>query len=908
MRPQSGKPIIPIIIGALIGLWMILTPLINIFIDYHWFKELNLLAIFKTSLITKIAIGIIAGIVAFIAIYTNIIVANQISKRSESFKGFSDNTFVQFYNAFPFARFLLLAAALVVSFLLGSGATILWEQYLKFSHAALFGVTDPLFGKDISFYVFRLPFLSSLYSLFVVVLLISIAGAVVSYFLQRNIGFDGRSVQVSSGPKNHVLLLVGLLFLSLYFYFQLKMYGMVSTPGGIANGAGYSQVKIEIPFLNILKYVSIVAALMTWATVVLKNNYKPLLGAVILLIAGVIVSKGATSAVQKFVVGPNELTKEAPYIQYTIANTRLAFGLDKIESKAFVPTTDLNAEALVRNEPTLDNIRLWDHAPLLTTFSQLQEIRTYYEFLDVDNDRYFIDGKYRQVMLSPRELVPASLPSRSWINEHLTYTHGYGVCMGPVNSITPEGLPDFFIKNIPPVSTIEQTVSRPEIYYGESDAGYAIVKTGAKEFDYPSGTENIYSNYSGTGGIEINSFIKKALFALHFKELKILLRGDIGKESRILFNREILTRISKAAPFLKYDSDPYIVVSKEGRLLWMLDGYTVTSAYPYAAQINGIGNYMRNSVKAVIDAYNGSITFYLWDDSDPIIKVYDKMFPGVFKPMSQMPEDVRNHVRYPQTMFTVQAKVYSTYHMTDPQVFYNKEDVWRIPASISNANESMSPYYTVMKLAGVGDKEEFILMVPFCPSKKENMIAWLAARCDGSNYGKLLVFDFPKQKLVYGPTQIESRINQDAEISKQLTLWNQGGSRVIRGSLLVIPVEQSLLYVQPLYIASQSGGVPELKRVIVAYENTIAMEETLKKSLARIFGTDFTQSAKQGGAVAMAVSSVSTGQGDVPRLIQEADRQFRVGQEELRKGNWSGYGEAMKRVGKTLEELSKTAK
>ncbi|MGB7567840.1 MAG: UPF0182 family protein, partial [Chitinivibrionales bacterium] len=592
-----------------------------------------------------------------------------------------------------------------------------------------------------------------------------------------------------------------------------------------------------------------------------------------------------------------------PYIKWSIANTRAAYNLDRIEARHFTPSDNLTKDLLKRNDLTVKNIRLWDQAPLLTTFSQLQEIRTYYEFLDVDNDRYPINGETRQVMFSPRELVPANLPGHGWINEHLSYTHGFGLCMGPVNSITPEGLPDLFIKNIPPESNIGITVTRPEIYYGESPAGYVIVKTASKEFDYPSGNDNVYTSYQGSGGVPIGGFLKKLLFVARFKELKILLSTDISSRSKILYNRQIMARVNTAIPFLNYDSDPYMVITQAGKLMWIIDGYTTTDAYPYSAQVSELGNYIRNSVKVVVDAYNGGISLYIADPADPIISTYARVFPGVFKPLSEMPADLRSHIRYPQTMFTIQAKVYALYHMTDPQVFYNKEDMWKIPESFSEgATGSMVPYYTIMKLAEVGKAEEFILMVPFTPAKKENMIAWLAARCDEPNYGKLLVFDFPKQNLVYGPQQIESRINQDPDISKALTLWNQGGSRVIWGSLLVIPIEQSLIYVQPLYIAAQSGGVPELKRVIVAYGNSIVMEENLEKSLNSIFGRSF-EPLKEAN-----VQDNAAAQTDIKGLIAEAGRQFDNAQQELRRGNWAGYGSAMQKVEQIIKDLGAKAK
>jgi uncharacterized protein len=905
--PANKKyPVIAIILAIFI-LFIFSGKIVSLFTDYLWFKEIRLLPVFFTVLISKIGCGAIAGLAAWIIISLNIIIAVRLSKRSEQYGGFIDPQTLLLLNRLPSLNILLLIGAAAVALIIGLWASSYWEIFLKSTHAAPFTVKDQLFGRDIGFYVFHLPFFRFVYRAVSFSLILSFVGSILYYFFRQNLLFDGRRLLAASRVRTHLLVLLGLLVFILFFSIQLKIFQMVVAQGTLINGAGFAQIKANLPILSVLRWVSVVAAILVWVTI-FRKTFRFLAIAALLLIAGGVIGFGATQILQKFIVAPDELNKEAPYIRWSIENTRSAYGLDRIETKHFSPKDDLNAASLDSNEQTIDNIRLWEHAPLLATFSQLQEIRTYYEFLDVDNDRYTINGTYRQVMLSPRELVPSSLPSRIWINERLTYTHGYGLCLGPVNEVTTEGLPNFFIKNIPPSSTIPLTVTRPQIYYGETDAGYAIVKTGAKEFDYPSGNENVYTVYEGTGGIAIGGILKKALFALRFQELKILLRSDIGKESRIMYHRQVLERFQKAAPFLRADSDPYMVVKDNGRLAWIIDGYTVTDAYPYSYSITSFGNYIRNSVKAVIDAYDGTVSFYIADPNDPIIRTYARIFPTMFKPLADMPQDLHNHIRYPQSLFTVQARVYAVYHMTDPQVFYNKEDVWRIPDSYTEGKSGpMSPYYTIMKLAEVGVKEEFILMVPFCPSKKENMIAWLAARCDEPNYGTLLVFDFPKQKLVYGPSQIESRINQDPDISKQLTLWNQGGSRVIRGSLLVIPVEQSILYVQPLYLTSQSGGVPELKRVIVAYENKIAMEPTLKESLGKIFGETAAGSKKPIEAQPLVENETGRPR-DLKSLIAEADNQFSSAQEELKRGNWAGYGEAMKRVEQLLGELKKVSK
>lgn len=876
--------------------------------DFLWFKELNLSSIFMTTIGSKIGCGLIAGLAALAVIYANIFIATRLARNSERFTGILETQLLQLLSRIPLVGAVLFLASIVVASMIGSGASNAWELYLKFANAVPFGINDPLFGKDISFFVFQLPFYRVVYQSTLTMLFFSFVGAAFVYFINLQCVFDGRRLFIARQARTHLLLLLGMVVASLFFLFKFQLYAQVIAQGSLVNGAGFSQIKVGIPVLGAMSYVSIIAAALVWATI-FRRTFKLLAAAAALPIVCLVLGFLASQMIQKFVVGPDELNKEAPYIGWSIQNTRVAYGLDKIDSRHFVPEGNLSAESLRDNALTVNNIRLWDQAPLLTTYAQLQEIRTYYEFLDVDNDRYMVNGQYRQVMLSPRELVPSALPSRIWINEHLTYTHGYGLCLGPVTSVTAEGLPDFYIKNIPPASTIPVDVKRPQIYYGETDAGYAIVNTGAKEFDYPSGNDNVYTVYNGKGGVRIGGILKKALFALRFQELKILLRSDISPESRVLYNRQIIERIRKAIPFLKYDDDPYMVITSDGRLIWMIDGYTATSNYPYSAAASGMGNYIRNSVKATIDAYDGTLDLYVSDPDDPIIKTYARAFHNVFKPISAMPQDLRNHIRYPQTIFSIQAKVYSIYHMNDPQVYYNKEDVWRIPDSYTEGQSGpMSPYYTIMKLAEVGLKEEFILMVPYCPSKKENMIAWLAARCDEPNYGKLLVFDFPKQKLVYGPSQIESRINQDPEISKQLTLWNQGGSRVIRGSLLVIPVDQSLLYVQPLYLTSQGGGVPELKRVIIAFENSIAMESTLEKSLMQIFGGAKNQVVSNDGSSSSNQTEASPSLGGIKSLAAEAERQFNLGQEELKRGNWAGYGESMKKVEKLLGELKEKAK
>jgi uncharacterized membrane protein (UPF0182 family) len=495
-------------------------------------------------------------------------------------------------------------------------------------------------------------------------------------------------------------------------------------------------------------------------------------------------------------------------------------------------------------------------------------------------------------MLSPRELSYDDLPSKSWINETIVFTHGFGITVGPVSRISREGLPEFIIKDIPPVSSADINIKNPDIYFGELSSDYVIVKTKVPEFNYPTSEGNIYTSYQGNGGVKLSSFFRKAAFAMKFNTAKLILSSDINPESRILYNRNILDRVRRIAPFFLYDSDPYIVISEDGRLFWIVDAYSVSNMVPYSKPLNNKINYIRNSVKVVVDAYNGTVKFYISDSDDVVIKVYNAIFPELFTPLSEMQDDLRKHIRYPKGFLQVQATMYSTYHMTDPKVFYNKEDLWEIPAY---GDKLIEPYYTIMKLPEE-KKEEYILLLPYTPSKRDNLAAWLAGRCDEPNYGKLIVYTFPRDRLVFGPRQIDARIDQDSYISQQLTLWGQRGSQVIRGSLLVIPIGSSLLYVQPLYLAAEDkGGLPELRRVILAYENNVVMEENLELGLQQLFGGRITLPTKE-----KEIKGVS-----IDELAREAVQTFERLTELQRQGDWAGYGEQLKKLGQILKKMSK---
>ncbi len=874
---------------------------VPLYSDWLWFQEVKLPSVFLRILTTQLLLAVTSGLAFAVLVYINLYLASRFTATDvllevEDRFGLPSRLVIE-----PYFRRLLIPGAIGLGVISAFQASSEWERYIRFSNALPFGIQDPIFRNDVGFYVFRLPFLSFLYNWLITSFGITFLLTALTYLLYRGIQVTARGPIIARLARAHLLVLGAFLLLIKAFGFRLDSYQLLYSARGIVFGAGYSDINANLPALKFLMILAIFAALLCLAQIT-QRGWRLVLGGLGLLVVSSVIGLGLYPGfIQRFRVTPNEIAAESPYITHNIGFTRQAYGLDRIDELEFPAEEKLTREDLRRNDLTIKNIRLWDHRPLLTTYAQLQEIRTYYKFVDVDNDRYQIDGEYRQGMLSARELSYQHLPSRIWINEHLTYTHGYGVVLGPVNRITPEGLPEFLIKDIPPVSTGPIKVTRPEMYFGEVANDYVFVKTRSLELDYPSGEKNVYTTYSGEGGVPLSSLGRKLLFAARFGTIKILLSRDLSAESRIMYHRQISERVKKAAPFLTFDRDPYLVISQDGRLFWIIDAYTVSDKYPYSEPIRGVGNYIRNSVKAVVDAYNGSLAFYLADQTDPVIKAYAQAFPELFKPLDAMPPDLKVHLRYPQGMFTIQAKLYNTYHMRDPQVFYNKEDLWSIPRKAVEGREAeMEPYYTIMRLPDE-QKEEFVLLLPFTPNKKDNMIAWLAARSDPPHYGKLIAYNFPKAKLVYGPRQIDARIDQDSFISQQLSLWSQRGSTVIRGSLLAIPIERSLLYVQPLYLAAERGSLPELKRIIVAHGNQIAMEENLDTALARVFGGP--TRAAVGARVAAGVAALTEADSSLKVLATRAYDHYIRAQELLRQGNFAGYGEEVKRLESVLKEL-----
>jgi uncharacterized protein len=893
-----------------LGLWLllgfiVLTGLgqaVPLYTDWLWYGEVGFTQVFTTVLSLRGWLFLGAGGVVFLFMYGNLWVAARTAAPDVLWElddqlGLPGRAVLE-----PLIRRLLLPVIAVIAVLSGLRAGASWEMVLGYVNGTPFGVADPLFGRDLSFYVFDLPLWRFIYGGAMTLVIGTLLLSVATYVLLRSLVLTAQGPRLAAGARTHLLGLGAVLLLLRGVGFWLDRYELLYSPRGVVFGASYTDVHATLPALGALTALAFLCA----AACVFQIT-RPGWGFLVagLVVLGVVWAGGLgvwPSLLQRFQVTPNELVAERPYIEYNIRMTRQAYGLEKVKEQDFPAEDRLTSAALERNSLTIKNIRLWDHRPLLTSFAQLQEIRTYYKFADVDVDRYTVNGEYRQIMLSAREMSYQHLPSRVWINEHLTFTHGFGLVAGPVNRITPEGLPDLFIKDIPPsVTGGLPKITRPEIYYGELSNEYVIVRTKSQELDYPAGDQNVYSRYTGRGGVPIGGFLRKLAFAIRFGEIKILLSDDISGESRVMMYRRVAERVRQAAPFLRFDHDPYLVIAADGRLVWIVDAYTTTDRYPYAQPDRGL-NYIRNSVKATVDAFDGKVVFYIADPSDPLIRTWARAFPGLFTPMDRMPEDLRPHVRYPEDLFSLQARMYGTYHMQDPQVFYNKEDLWNIPRMTQDGRDhEMEPYFTIMRLPGE-KREEFTLLTGFNPARRDNMIAIIAARADAPNYGSLIVYTFPKQKLVYGPRQIDARINQDPVISAAFSLWNQQGSRVLRGSLLAIPIEESLIYVQPIYLSAEQGALPELRRVIVAFGNQIAMEPTLEQSLQRIFGgrvrgDEAAPARAADGKPAPALTGAIMG------LAQKAWDAWQRGQDAIKRGDWAAYGQAQKQLEETLRQL-----
>jgi uncharacterized membrane protein (UPF0182 family) len=833
---------------ALIAIVVVLSTVLGLVQKWLWMRQLDYVGIFWTLLSVKWGIFVVALFVSILYLWINLRFAARNIDVSEGSSFFSKairhpadaSRTINIDLSPKVLVFAIDAAIVVLSLLFALSLSGQWDTYLRFRYGGPFGVADPLFGVDLGFYVFRLPFYEMLQGSITVLTIGALA--ILSFcamFGMRQSKSTGK-ITLRDGIAQHFIVLLFILVANFGWGFILDHYQLVYSTLGVVHGAGYAAAHVTRVALWVMTGASALACILL-AFGYFRPRAKKVVGGFVIYAALYVVGVLALPyLVQAFVVKPNELSLETPYLNHYIDYTRRAYKLVGIQETAYPALSDLTPEVIARNQDTIQNIRLWDSRPLLQTYQQTQAIRLYYEFYNVDVDRYHLPDGYHQVMLASRELA-SQLPAQAqtWVNENLEFTHGEGLVMNFVSTATGGGLPQYLLENIPAESQYGLNITQPEIYFGEVAPGYKIVATGIKEFDYPQGNENVYSSYQGKGGIPLDSIWKRILFAWTQKDINILLTGYLKPQSRIQIWRSVQERVFQVAPFLLLDQDPYAVLS-EGKLYWIQDAYTVSDHYPYSnVQTSGSAqnmNYIRNSVKVVVDMYDGTVSFYVMDPKDPVLSMYQRAFPGVFKDLSELSADLKAHLRYPEDLFGIQAAEYATFHMTDPQVFYNREDLWVPPQEkYEGAVNPMEPYYMLMKLPGSGQLE-YLIMTPFTPQKRDNMIAWLAARCDSPDYGKMLFYELPKDKLIFGPNQISAMIDQNTTISQQLTLWDQKGSGVIRGKLIVIPIENSFLYVVPLYLKAEGTNFPQLKRVIVATGDKVVMEPTLDAALTSLFG------------------------------------------------------------------------
>ena len=914
MRPR----ILLVAAAAVIIVTLILLGVIDGFlVDFLWFTSLGYREVFDRIVGTQLAIFAGVWLVSFIAIAISGFAAIGPARDRERLRvvrrpdEMTEVNLPELLRALsdriPW-RVLVIVGAAVLAILPANGEATGWDIYLKALYGVPFHLSDRSFGHDVGFYVFKLPLLESWRDLFLVILVLAAAVGGGIHWMRGSLDFRETPPRISNAAATQISVLLAFFFLQRAFSYWLSRYGLLFHTNGIVYGLRYVDHVLWQPALWLLVVLSLIAAALCVANVGQHGVRLPVI-AFVMVFGPSLVLSFIEPVIKRLFVKPDELRIEKPYLTANIEMTRSAYKLDNIDVKPFAGQGTLTKASLDTDAATLHNIRLWDPRPLIDTYKQLQEIRLYYDFIDVDIDRYKINDLYTQVMLSPRELNVGLLPdnAQTWVNQHLKFTHGSGLVMSPVNAKDSEGLPIFDLKNIPAESSVGFKVENPAIYFGEEPDNYVVVDSATPEFDYPKGADNVFTFYKGQGGIPISGLLRRALFSYFFRDINLLVTENIVAQSQIMMRRNIMTRLGYLAPFLHLDSDPYTVLLN-GRLVWIVDAYTTSDHHPYSQDIDGI-NYIRNSVKAVIDAYDGTTTLYVADAEDPVIQTWEKIFPAMFKPMSAMSDELRAHIRYPEYFFQAQAAIYRTYHMKDPQVFYNREDQWDVAKeNYAGQTSSMQPYYIIMRLPGE-TREEYILMLPMVPTGRDNMIAWMAARCDGADYGHLFEYAFSKDLLFYGPYQIQARINQNPEISRQLSLWNQMGSKVILGNLIVIPVEDSLLYVEPLYIRAENGQLPELQRVIAAYGDQVVMGETLPTTLASLF------TGAHEGVAPPVIAQVSapapvTNIGATPPAVQNATsasaaaNHYNRAIKALGTGNWTEFGNEMQQLGQDLGQNS----
>ncbi len=891
----------------------VLSALAGLYVQWLWFDSINYAGVFITMISNQVGLYLILFVMSFVFFFINLQITRRHLRETERPDNTEDGRDIIYLDQIPLspwrdflsgpmAKWFFLGLSVFGALLVSASGSGKWLPVQQFLHRVPVGLADPIFNKDLSFYFFNLSLYHDVYAILMLTLVLTIIMVGVIYVINASADLLLGDWRQFTTAKSHLAVLIALILLLKAWGYRLDAYGVLFSPSGIVWGATYTDVHATLPAYQALMIISLIVGLIILANLWIRKVNWILISLGAWLVISVVMGSIYPSIIQKLVVQPNEFNRETPYIQNAIQGTRNAYALDRAKIKPFTNTYTLdinNAE----DQGIISNIRIWDWQPLMITYQNLQQLRGYYVFHDVDVDRYTINGEYRQVMVSVREIDQAQLSedAKTWVNQTLMYTHGYGLLMSPVTEIAQEGFPQFLIQDIPPRTAEGITVTRPEIYFGERTNNTVIVNTKQPEFDYPMGDKNIFSTYEGQDGIKIGSYPRRLLLSWVMKDYKMLLSSDIVSDSQVLMGRQIDQRVRAIAPYLQYDHDPYIVLNDDGRLYWIIDAYTATNYYPYSEPYPGGNgnNYIRNAVKVTIDAYSGETRFYIADAEDPIIKTYAAIFPGVYQPLEAMPAGLKSHLRYPEDLFKAQAAMYRNFHMLDPNVFYNKEDPWLIPKEVVGDQQvDMEPYYIIMRFPDE-EKPEYVLMMPFTPKNRPNMIGWMAARMDGDNYGNLLVYEFNKQETIFGPEQIEARITQDTVISQQLTLWNQSGSRVYRGNLIVIPFDNAVLYVEPIYLQAENSQLPELKRVVVAFGNSIVMEPSLDQALVRLFGDQ----VQQPGTPATPSEQPPAGQDTVQSLAAQAREFYNQAQQKLQTGDWAGYGESLNQLNDVIRRL-----
>jgi uncharacterized membrane protein (UPF0182 family) len=918
-QPSSHRRRFWFVVAALLFIVLAFRTVLSYFVDLLWFRSLGLGAVFSKTLSLE------AGIFAFFSVVTFCLMFGAFSLLKRAHLPDMPSSHTIFFGGQPLRlpvdkvmRLLAVGGSIAISLVTGAGMLAEWPKLALFLYGQRGGGTvDPIFGRPLDFYLFRLPAYELISGWLLTLAIVACFMAGVFVVITGGAGALSRTRRFSTLPWRGLSVTFALLLLILAVRTYLDRYDLLFEDHTIFAGVTYTEAHLTLAGMVVLCAALILGAMLAAANAFTVARGRWLLAAILpaaLCFFGVRIASWWMSS---FIVKPNELVREQPYIANNIKLTRQAWGLDKFTQREFPAETTVGASDPANNQQTLQNIRLWDWQALQDTLRQIQEIRTYYDFPDIDIDRYVIDGKLRQVMLATRELNVDKLPvsSRNWINEKLIYTHGYGITMNPVNGFTTEGLPTLFLSNMPVQSTVpDLRVTRPEIYFGELTDTDVYVKTRQQEFDYPQGQSNNLTSYQGNGGILLGGFLRRVLIALDRGDVgKLPFSDDINSQSRLLMRRNVRERVSTLAPFLTFDQDPYMVVGEDGRLSWVMDGFTTSDQYPYATHYR-LGdddiNYLRNSVKAVMDAYDGSTTFYVFDDHDPIIAAWRAVFPTLFRDASAMPAGLRKHMRYPELLLRMQGEVYGLYHMTNPQVFYNREDLWTVASEVGmsegggQATLAMQPNYVLMKLPDEGAME-FVLILPFTPANRNNLIGWIGGRSDGAHYGSAVVYNFPKNKLVDGPLQIEARIDQNAQLSGQLTLWNQQGSHVRRGTLLVIPTGKALLYAEPIYLQAERSPMPELRLVVLALQDRLVYGSTYEAALAALYGGG--SSSLSPGEPQHAAPQPGTNPGtEQSPTIAEAARDLSDYQRLTAEGRLAEAGQKLEDLKRALDRLNAT--